>query len=138
MVRLLGEWFLTSGWKMERQTDTIHCSVLPSHSVESANKFVTDLQAAAITVKVRTCGQHRVMLSSPFPCRMTPPSPRRAWLVCTAWWGWYLTSQWSQNSLQSFSMKYTLEFLNSDHVTVHVTSSTHYGRQWKPNLCVTP
>lgn len=40
---------------MERQKDTIHCSVLPSHSVESANQFVQDLQEARDQVKVSQC-----------------------------------------------------------------------------------
>ena len=41
-----------AGWKMERQMDTLHCSVLPSHSMESANQFVQDLKAAIKEVKV--------------------------------------------------------------------------------------
>ncbi len=43
---------VSKGWKIERQMDSLHCTVLPSHSVESATQFVKDLQEACTTVKV--------------------------------------------------------------------------------------
>ena len=37
---------------MERQLETLHCTVLPSHSVETASQFVQDLRSACDTAKV--------------------------------------------------------------------------------------
>ena len=37
---------------MERQFDSLHCTGLPSHSVESAEQFIKDIQDASISVKV--------------------------------------------------------------------------------------
>ena len=41
-----------AGWKMERQLETLHCTVLPSHSVETASQFVQDLRNACDTARV--------------------------------------------------------------------------------------
>lgn len=43
---------LPLGWKIERQMDTLHCTILPSHSTESAQQFVKDIQEASTVVKV--------------------------------------------------------------------------------------
>ena len=43
---------LYTGWKMERAARCLHCSVLPSHSLEGADIFVNDLREAVETVKV--------------------------------------------------------------------------------------
>ncbi len=40
------------GWKIERQLETLHCTVLPSHTLESADDFLTDLKEACRAVKV--------------------------------------------------------------------------------------
>ena len=41
-----------SGWKMERGAKSLHCTVLPSHSVEGADQFLADLRIAVETLKV--------------------------------------------------------------------------------------
>lgn len=43
----------TLGWKMERQAKTLHFTILPSHTVDSARQLVEDLKIACDTVKVR-------------------------------------------------------------------------------------
>eukprot|EP00731_Ephydatia_muelleri_P033238 Em0026g58a len=42
----------TKGWHMERQTNSLHFSVLPSHTVERANEMVRDLKECVEIVKV--------------------------------------------------------------------------------------
>ena len=41
------------GWKIERQLESLHCTLLPSHTLESADQFVTQLQEACNRVKVQ-------------------------------------------------------------------------------------
>ena len=41
-----------SGWHMERQTNSLHFSILPSHTVERAKEIVRDLRECVETVKV--------------------------------------------------------------------------------------
>ena len=41
-----------AGWKIERQLETLHCTILPSHTAESASQLVADLQAAVTAIKV--------------------------------------------------------------------------------------
>lgn len=40
------------GWKIERQMDSLHCTLLPSHTLNSADQFVSQLQEACKRVKV--------------------------------------------------------------------------------------
>ena len=44
--------YCTTGWKIERQLDSLHCTLLPSHTLESADQFITQLQEACSRVKV--------------------------------------------------------------------------------------
>ena len=48
-----------SGWHMERQTNSLHFSVLPSHTVERANEMVRDLKECVEIVKVRASGEKK-------------------------------------------------------------------------------
>ena len=41
------------GWKIERQLESLHCTLLPSHTLESADQFITQLQEACNRVKVQ-------------------------------------------------------------------------------------
>ena len=45
-------YFASAGWKIERQLDSIHCTLLPSHTLESADHFISQLQEACTTAKV--------------------------------------------------------------------------------------
>ena len=40
------------GWKMERQSATIHCTILPHHTMEKSTQLVGDLKEAVDTVRV--------------------------------------------------------------------------------------
>ena len=40
------------GWKMERQFGTIHCTILPHHTLERCKQLVDDLKATVVTVRV--------------------------------------------------------------------------------------
>ncbi len=42
-----------AGWKIERQLDSLHCTLLPSHTLESADQFISQLQEACSRVKVQ-------------------------------------------------------------------------------------
>lgn len=44
--------YIHSGWKIERQLDSLHCTLLPSHTLESADQFIIQLQEACNRVKV--------------------------------------------------------------------------------------
>ena len=44
--------FISTGWKMERGAKSLHCTVLPSHSLEGADQFLADLRVAVETVRV--------------------------------------------------------------------------------------
>lgn len=53
------------GWKIERQLEALHCTVLPSHTLESADLFVDDLREACQRVKVNAvCGAQLYLISS--------------------------------------------------------------------------
>ena len=44
------------GWKMERQSSTIHCTILPHHTMEKSTQLVGDLKEAVDTVRVSAHG----------------------------------------------------------------------------------
>ena len=44
--------FSFSGWHMERQTKSLHFTVLPSHTMERAKELVLDLKECVERVKV--------------------------------------------------------------------------------------
>ena len=46
------------GWKIERQLDTLHCTLLPSHTLDSADQFIRELQEACNAVKVNVILVH--------------------------------------------------------------------------------
>ena len=46
--------YIILGWKMERQAKTIHCTILPSHTLESAKQFVGELKSSCEAVKVNS------------------------------------------------------------------------------------
>lgn len=54
--------FLLQGWHMERQTNSLHFSVLPSHTVERAKEMVRDLKECVEIVKV--CSETMVVCSN--------------------------------------------------------------------------
>ena len=41
------------GWKMERGSTCIHCTVLPSHNDKIAKEFITSLKESVSIVRVR-------------------------------------------------------------------------------------
>ena len=40
------------GWKMERGSSCLHCTILPSHTLDVVNQFILDLTDSVNTVKV--------------------------------------------------------------------------------------
>ena len=52
--------------------DTLHCTILPSHSLDSAKQFVKDLQSASVETKV----------SQPDHAAASGSCPRLVWCVC--------------------------------------------------------
>lgn len=70
---------------MERQMESLHCTVLPSHSVESANQFVTNLQEASVVVKVTHYTKPTHYFDRDLFSRVTLLFPSEVQLVCMAW-----------------------------------------------------
>ena len=46
-----------SGWKMERQLTSIHCTILPHHSMRRSAQLLDDLKQAVQTVRVGVLSQ---------------------------------------------------------------------------------
>ena len=46
-----------SGWKMERQLTSIHCTILPHHSMRRSAQLLDDLKKAVQTVRVGVWSQ---------------------------------------------------------------------------------
>ena len=41
-----------TGWKMERQSTSIHCTMLPHHTMDKCKQLVSDLKSSVDTVRV--------------------------------------------------------------------------------------
>ena len=51
-LNALADLMEKSGWKMERQLTSIHCTILPHHSMRRSAQLLDDLKQAVQTVRV--------------------------------------------------------------------------------------